>query len=189
MTKNIVNLLEANPVIAAIKSENDLGAVLKSDIKVVFVLTSNILEISRVVKKLKDGGKSVFVHIDLIDGLSSRSTLVIDYLMNNTELDGIISTKHNMIKYAKSKNLPAIQRFFILDSLSLQNSLKNALENNPDAIEILPGLMPKIIKKVVKELKIPVIAGGLIQDKQDIISAIEAGAYGVSSTNKDIWDM
>lgn len=189
MTKKLVNLLEENPIIAAIKSESELESVLKSDIKVVFVLTSNILEISKLVKKLKEGGKFVFVHIDLIEGLSSRSNLSIDYLMGNTELDGIISTKNNMIKYAKSKKLPAIQRFFILDSLSFQNSLKNVAENNPDAIEILPGLMPKIIKKITKELKIPVIAGGLIEDKQDIISAIEAGAYGVSSTNKSIWDM
>ena len=189
VAKKLISLLEENPIIAAIKSEGDLESVLKSDIKVVFVLTSNILEISKVVKKLKEGGKFVFVHIDLIEGLSSRSTFSIDYLIDNTELDGIISTKNNMIKYAKSKKLPAIQRFFILDSLSFQNSLKNVSENNPDAIEILPGLMPKIIKKITRESKIPVIAGGLIEDKQDIISAIEAGAYGVSSTNKNIWDM
>lgn len=189
MVKNISNLLEANPVIAAIKSLDDLEKVISSDIKVVFVLTSDILHIGKVIEKLKENGKYVFVHIDLIDGLSPKSPLVIDYLIENTKLDGIISTKHNMIKYAKSKKILTIQRFFILDSLSLKNSLKYAKDNKPDAIEILPGLMPKIIKLITKEIKIPVIAGGLIQDKQDIINVIEAGAYGVSSTKQEIWDM
>ncbi|TDT67007.1 glycerol uptake operon antiterminator [Hypnocyclicus thermotrophus] len=189
MNKNISDILEKNPIIAAINSEADLNAVLKSDINIVFILTSNILEISNVIKRLKEANKFVFVHIDRIEGLSSRSTLIIDYLIANTELNGIISTKHNMIKYAKNKDILAIQRFFILDSLSFKNSLKNVEDTKPDAIEILPGLMPKIIKKITKEIKIPVIAGGLIQDKQDIIGVIEAGAYGVSSTNKDIWNM
>ena len=33
----------------------------------------------------------------------------------------------------------------------------------------------------------PVIAGGLIADKADIIVAIEAGAISISSTNQNTW--
>ena len=47
----------------------------------------------------------------------------------------------------------------------------------------------KIIKEIKNSIKIPVIAGGLIKDKSDVISALEAGAYGVSSTSKDVWNM
>jgi glycerol uptake operon antiterminator len=35
----------------------------------------------------------------------------------------------------------------------------------------------------------PVIAGGLISDKEDIISALGAGAIAVSSTNPAVWNM
>ena len=35
--------------------------------------------------------------------------------------------------------------------------------------------MPKVIKRVVAAAKIPVIAGGLINDKEDAITALEAG--------------
>ena len=43
------------------------------------------------------------------------------------------------------------QRFFVLDSFSLNNTIINIKENKPTAIEILPGLMPKIIKKILKQ--------------------------------------
>ena len=188
MNINFINILEENPIIAAIKDERDLSNVLESDIKIVFILTSNVLTIRETIDKLKEKGKLVFVHVDLVDGLSSKS-IAVQYLIENTKLDGIISTKHNVIKYAKQKGKFAIQRFFILDSLSLSNSLKYAKENRPDAIEILPGLMPKIIKKMSDDLNIPIIAGGLIADKSDVISALNSGACGISSTNKRIWSL
>ena len=35
----------------------------------------------------------------------------------------------------------------------------------------------------------PVIAGGLISDKEDVIEALDAGAISVSTTNQDVWFM
>ncbi|NLM61842.1 MAG: glycerol-3-phosphate responsive antiterminator, partial [Clostridiales bacterium] len=35
----------------------------------------------------------------------------------------------------------------------------------------------------------PIIAGGLISDKEDIITALAAGAIAISSTNHDVWFM
>ena len=58
-----------------------------------------------------------------------------------------------------------------------------------DFIEILPGVMPKIIRKICKMVKIQVIVGGLITDKEDIVAALDAGAISVSSTNPKVWGM
>ena len=189
MKNCFTDILAENPIIAAIKDQEDLEAALNSTIKIVFILTSDILTIGSTVKLLKEKNKLVFVHVDLVEGLSSRSYSSIQFLIENTDLDGIISTKHNLIRYAKEKGIIAIQRFFIFDSLSFKNSLKYANENKPDAIEILPGLIPRVIKIMSETLNIPVISGGLIDSKSDIISAISSGASGISSTNKDIWKM
>jgi len=59
----------------------------------------------------------------------------------------------------------------------------------PDIIEILPGLMPKVIKRVCSLVKVPVIAGGLISDKEDVMEALAAGAISVSTTNPMVWKM
>lgn len=184
----IRDLLERNPIIPALRGEKGLEEIIESDSEVVFILTSNLFNIKGLVEKLKENGKVVFVHVDLIEGLS-HSVYALDYIIENTRIDGIISTKNSIIRQAKKKEIMVIQRFFLLDSLSLENCLKCAKENRPDAMEILPGLMPKVISRVSRELHIPVIVGGLIGDKEDVVNALGAGAQGVSTTNMKLWDM
>jgi glycerol uptake operon antiterminator len=71
----------------------------------------------------------------------------------------------------------------------LENIRKADQNDSADLIEILPGLMPKIIRKLSVELNKPLIAGGLISDKEDVITALSAGAIAISSTNHDVWSM
>ena len=52
-----------------------------------------------------------------------------------------------------------------------------------DLIEVLPGLMPKVIHRVAATCGKPIIAGGLVTEKADVVNALEAGALAVSSTN------
>ncbi|MFQ7501917.1 MAG: glycerol-3-phosphate responsive antiterminator, partial [Blautia coccoides] len=35
----------------------------------------------------------------------------------------------------------------------------------------------------------PVIAGGLFEDKEDIMAALSAGAVCISTTNQEVWFM
>lgn len=180
--------LENQPIITAVKNEQGLQRCLTCESKVVFVLYGSINTIPQIVTCLKEAGKIVFVHIDLLDGLSPREAAV-DYLIRNTRTDGIISTKPVLIRYAKSCGLLTIQRFFVLDSLALENIRKTDQPDSADLVEILPGLMPKIIGKLSSELHKPIIAGGLISDKEDVITALRAGAIAISSTNQDVWFM
>ena len=65
--------LEENPIIAAIKNMDDLELCCSiEEIRVVFVLFGDICTIRTIVKRLKDAGKIVIVHVDLIVGLSSK---------------------------------------------------------------------------------------------------------------------
>ena len=58
-----------------------------------------------------------------------------------------------------------------------------------DMIEILPATMPKIIRKITASCRLPVIAGGLITDKEDILLALQNGATAVSSTTRAVWSL
>ena len=126
------------------------------------------------------------VHMDLIAGLGSKEVSV-DYIKKRTRADGIITTKPILVKRAKELGLAAVLRFFIIDSMALANLSRQTREARPDCIEVLPGVMPKVIRKITKENKIPLIAGGLISDKEDVCNALDAGAVAVSSTNTKIW--
>lgn len=188
MRKLFYEALEDAPVVSAIKDMEGLKTALESDSRVVFILFGDICNISNIINQIKSKDKIAIIHIDLIDGLANRD-IVVDFLKSNTKADGIISTKANIIKKAKEVGFITVQRCFILDSLSLETSKKYMNLGYADAIEILPGVMPKIIKQIVEISTLPIIAGGLIQDKEDIMLALQAGATAVSSTKKEIWFM
>lgn len=181
-------LFDDCPVIAAVKDEQGLEECLALGCKAVFILFGSILNIGDIVRKVKTAGCAAFVHIDLVSGLSSKE-ISVDFIREYTGADGIISTKPQMIKKAKELSLITVQRFFVIDSLSYQNVEKMKELCHPDFVEILPGVMPKIIRRIASGLGTPVIAGGLITDKEDIVQALSSGAVAISSTNKDVWKL
>lgn len=178
--------LKHTPLIAAVKDEAGLEKCLAADCRVVFILYGNVMNICRIVKRVKEAQKAAFVHIDLIEGLSAKEVAV-EYIVQNTGADGIISTKTALIKSAAAHGLLTVQRFFMLDSLAMDTLKKQIRSSGMDVIEVLPGCMPKIIAQIVQMTQIPVIASGLLQDKEDILAALAAGAAAVSGTNYEIW--
>ena len=88
---------------------------------------------------------------------------------------------------AKELGLAAILRVFLLDSIALE-SLDKIPANLPDCLDLLPGAMPKILRRVCAKAKVPVLTGGLIVDKEDVMAALEAGATAMSTTNQAVWD-
>lgn len=88
----MLELLEESPIIAAVKSWEGLEKSLKSECKVVFVLFGTICDIDQIVARIKDAGKVAIVHVDMIQGLSTKRVAV-DFIAHNTRADGIISTK------------------------------------------------------------------------------------------------
>ena len=184
----MLELLEESPIIAAIKSWEGLEKSLKSECKVVFVLFGTICDIDQIVARIKDAGKVAIVHVDMIQGLSTKRVAV-DFIAHNTRADGIISTKNTLVEHAKEMGLYAIQRTFVVDSIALDTLKKQIEMFRPDAVEIMPGVMPKILKQICKTSKVPVIAGGLISDKEDVMGALGAGAAAVSTTNQKVWEL
>ncbi|MCI8327671.1 MAG: glycerol-3-phosphate responsive antiterminator [Lachnospiraceae bacterium] len=178
--------LEASPVIAAIKDENGLKKCLTSESSIIFVLYGDICNIGQIVEDIKAAGKIAMVHIDLIHGLSSKE-IAVDFIRQFTKADGIISTKAPLIKRARELDLYTIHRFFAIDSMAYESISKTMRTGRPDCIEILPALMPKVIHKICQSSPIPVIAGGMVSEKEDILALLQAGAISVSSTNQETW--
>lgn len=189
MNVSFYEMVESNPVIAAVKDMEGLEKCRRlKDIKVVFILFGDICSIPEIVSKIKEAGQMAIVHVDLISGLSSKE-IAVDYVKNNTRADGIITTKPALIKRAKELSLATVMRYFLIDSMALENIRYQQSSVKPDFIEVLPGLMPDIIKKICQTSRTPVIAGGLLTDKKSVMAALSAGAIAVSTTNQDVWIM
>ena len=75
----------------------------------------------------------------------------------------------------------------MIDSIALENAKRQIDIYHPDCVEIMPGVMPKILKDIRAYVDVPVIAGGLLTDKKDVMSALSAGADAISTTNRALW--
>ena len=192
MGREFVEAIEAAPIVAAVKDDAGLEMCLKSDVDAVFILYGDICTISDIVAKVKDTGKIAMVHMDLINGLSPRD-ISTDFIRKYTRADGIITTKSNLITHAKEIGLATVLRHFVLDSMALINIERQShtgRESQPDMIEILPGIIiPKMIRKICSMSRVPVICGGLIQDKEDVMHALASGATAISTTSSEVWFM
>ena len=188
MKKEFRESLEDSPIIAAIKDEDGLQKCKTADTKVVFILYGDICNISRIVSEVKSSGKIALVHLDLIHGLSSKE-IAVDFIHQYTNADVFITTKPQLIKRARELNMFTVLGFFVIDSMAFDNIEKQLKNVRPDVIEILPALMPKVISRLCATTSAPIIAGGLVADKDDIMELLNAGVMSVSTTNPDIWEM
>lgn len=163
MKQQFYDAIVDGPIIAAVKDETGVEVCIQNDIRVVFILYGELITIPDIVQRLKDAGKFVIVHLDLIGGLAVREEAV-RFIRYGTAADGIISTKPEMIRYAKELDLCTVFRIFAIDSKAIAGLEHHGMEF-ADLIEVLPGIMPKIIKHIAGQAAVPVIAGGLISEE------------------------
>ena len=188
MKLTLSQALAENPIIAAVKDEAGLDRCLRCEsIQVVFLLFGDICSRAGLVGRVQAAGKLAIVHADLITGLASKE-IAVDYLHRATRADGIISTRQSFIHRARQLGLYAILRVFVVDSLGL-SSLKKLTAPLPDYVDILPGTMPKTLRKICGMVPCPILAGGLIEDKEDVMLALDAGATAISTTKAEIWQL
>ena len=57
-----------------------------------------------------------------------------------------------------------------------------------DMVEILPGIAYKSIEKIKHNVRIPIIAGGLIDHKEEVFKALSLGASAISTGKKELWE-
>jgi len=178
----------SSQVIAAISTLDLLETAIESQCRTVFLLSGSIYNLQQSIDRVHQAGKKVYVDVDLMEGFG-KDAVFVKYLHEVLKPDGIITTKSNLIKSAKTLGLFCIQRIFVFDSRSLTSGIDSVLKTSPDAVEVLPGIMPKVIRKIRNETRLPVICGGLIQDKEDVDNAINAGAIAVTTSDRMLWNL
>lgn len=179
----ILQDLECNPVVAAVQAEHFAEA-LSSPVQAIFHLGAELMSVPQIVSQAHDAGKYIFIHLDLAEGIG-KDRAGVRYL-RQCGVDGIISTKSQLIRYAKEQDLITVQRFFALDSKGMESIEDMAKATMPHMMEIMPGVIGKAIRRFSSG-NTPVIAGGLIQTKAEVTDALSNGATAVSTGNAQLW--
>ncbi|MEK8127579.1 glycerol-3-phosphate responsive antiterminator [Paenibacillus filicis] len=186
MSQNLHDYWGPARIIPAVRKQEDLLVACRSDCPVIFLLIGDLLTSENYVGQVLRAGKKVFLHVDFIGGLSG-DPIVMKYIAERLRPTGIISTKSHFVKHAKKNGLLAVQRLFLIDTSALEQGIHNIEQSEPDAVEIMPGLIPRVITQLRERTALPIIAGGLIQEHSEIDIALQAGASAVSMGNRQLW--
>ena len=178
--------LQTGSVIAAVRTDEELKNALNRNINVIFDLNPDLITISKKVKKAHDAGKKLFIHMDLANGIGKDKSGIM--FAKHIGVDGIISTRVNIIKIARELGVFMVQRFFIVDSHSIDTTIDALKASKADMIEVMPGIVYKVIEKLHQSIQTPSIAGGLIQTGEEVERALSCGATAVSTGKPELWE-
>lgn len=184
----MTDLLRRYPVIAAVRSPEAVDRALVAKSPVVFMLFGSILDVEEQVRRCKDAGKHVLLHLDLMEGLGA-DVAAVEWCARKVRPDGVISTRPKLLKAAAEEGLITVQRLFLMDSMSFDRSVKLLRSSAPGMAEVLPGLVPKAISQLAQSIDSPVIAGGMITEPAEVMRALRAGALAVSTGEQRLWDL
>ncbi len=172
-------------IIAAVRTNEELMRAIKSSVSIIFMLCPNIEDIKRQAEFVHKANKKLFIHIDLAEGIAKDEYGIL--YAKKCGVDGIISTRNNVIKLAKGMGVFTVQRFFIVDSHSVDTIIETSKNSKADMIEVMPGVVPKVIKKLKTKLEMPIVAGGIIDSEEEIEDAFNSGAAAVSIGKEALW--
>jgi glycerol uptake operon antiterminator len=184
----LIEIFEQNPVIAAVRTPKMLDIALSYNVQVVFFLSGSICTLAETFERLNGAGRTVFLHLDLVEGLHADHSGV-EFVARNMPVTGIISTKPTTIRLAQAQGLKTIQRSFLLDTAALKTSIQNTSACRPDLVEVLPGVSPEIVSIGKRNLGLPIIAGGFVREKKELFAALGAGAIAVSTSEPALWGL
>ena len=125
--------------------------------------------------------------MDFAEGIG-KDRAGVDFLARQG-VDGILTTRTNIVRMAKEFDLVTVQRFFLVDSHSLGTSAESRKLSKPDIIELMPGIVTKKIREFASITDTPIIAGGIIETEEEVRAALEAGADIVSTGEFGLWDL
>lgn len=185
MNQNFVSMLRTNPIIAAARTDEEIDNAVLSGAKMVFILDGDIFNYQERIKRVQESGKLAFIHIDLLHGFAS-TPYALDYIVKTAKPDGILSTKKSIILKANSLGIMSILRVFALDSTVISSAEKLVKETSPTAVEILPGIVPKVIKMMKLKVNAPIITGGMVDTLEEVKECVKSGASGISTSNLDL---
>ncbi|TDM12947.1 glycerol-3-phosphate responsive antiterminator [Macrococcus bovicus] len=172
-------------ILPAVRDFKDIEKLSKSNYKQCVILDTHIGHLGNILAMLKD--KQVFIHLDLIKGLSGEEAAV-EYIFQKYKPYGIISTKTKIIKRASQLGVKTILRVFIIDSSALKRSIGIIEQCDADYVEVLPGIASKVIQEVRQKTGKPIIAGGLIDQEEEVEQALAHGAFAVTTSRRELWE-
>lgn len=182
----LIQQLKALPIIAAVRDRETLLAAVDSPVRVIFLLGGDPFNLEELVSLAREAGKPVFIHLDLVEGIS-RDAAGVRWIARAVRPTGVLSTRAALLRPASEEGLATVLRMFMVDSSSLETGERMVKTCAPDLVEVMPGLVTRAIAALRQRIEQHVIAGGMLELERDVRAALAAGALAASTSSKALW--
>jgi len=174
---------------ASIRRVEDLEeAVRHPNIRTIFLLGGDINFLPAMVKRVRAADKVLLVHIDLIEGVGKDRAGI--HLLKRMGVQGIVTTKSSLVKFAIEEEIWVVQRLFIVDSESVKTAIRVAGNVKPTAVEVLPATIPRyFVEEMKKNLGLTILGGGLLRTEADVKEALDKGIDAISTSLRHLWNV
>lgn len=153
-----------------------------------FLLCGDILNIGELIARVHAANRRAVVHADLVAGLApARDCGGLSPVLRRGR-DHLDAGRCSSAA-GRELGLLTVLRAFVIDSKAIESLAREAESAAPDVVEMLPAPMPRVVRRLAQSLRAPLIAGGLITDKEDVLAALSAGALCVSTSDETLWSI
>lgn len=182
--------LRESRIVPAVKHLEDLTEVLSIPwVSVAILIGGDINNLEEALKiRSRFPEKYLLAHVDLIDGVGKDEAGM--RFLKRLGIEGIVSVKWQLLRYAKENKMLTVQRLFLIDSEAIRTGLKVIKRVTPDAIEILPATIPKFaIDEFRKITDLSILGGGLLRTEEDVRMALSNGLTAVTASRRNLWKL
>lgn len=175
------------PVIPSIQSNKDMMSFLKEyDDPWVMLKIGDINTLPAIIQRFHAKGTRVIVHQDSIRGVGLDKSGI--HYLAKIGTDAIDTTKLRCIAAIKQENMLALAGLFIIDTISMESSIKVIQEGKPDYAILMPSCLPeKIVSHIQERSGCPLIGGGLCNSKEDLDKLLQNGLKSAVTSEKTLW--
>lgn len=188
MTPTIPTLgqaLDLHPVIGVLSGPERLPAFLQADAQAVLIANTELRLLPSVVNAVHGAGRLAVINIDSIPGLMQDRGGV--GFLGVLGVRAVTTTRSSLCPRIKALGMESVQKVFLTDRTSLPRMLASVRSGKPDYVQ----LMPRPVAALLSEEDLAGfgrhIVSGFVSTPGDVTEAVERGASGVSSQNKDLW--
>ncbi len=159
----------------------------KSGFPCILLKFGDINNIADLIRMAHKHHKRILLYLDAIRGLT-KDPSAIEFL-SRIGVDAIATINMHCIRTIKKAGIPSLLSVFLIDSEATKTGLRSIQQAKPDALNLMPASIPaRVIRQIKENTDIPITAGGLIREREEVQKAISKGISAVITSEVRLWD-
>lgn len=162
-----------------------LDAFLASPAEVAIGANVALADVAQLAQACSEADRFLFLNVDNCAGLA-QDRRGVDHVQR-VGVTAILSTRASLVQHANSIGMITMQKVFVTDRSTLPRSINSIEHSKPDLTQLMPWpVLSRVPPEVLRQLG-AFVAAGFVQNRDDVVEALQQGAAAVSTSESKLW--